>query len=110
MSATLFAANAAARPRPPIPAQPQLPFPQRRRPLAQQRELRSAFHPPADRSGGYTLPKATQNRLREALRGFRNREASYTLAVFLARYWSAPGRLELAFTIDRRALDRHGEL
>ena len=28
---------------------------------------------------------------RTSLRGFRNREAAFALAVFLARYWSAPG-------------------
>ena len=83
----------AARPQPrrPISAQPQLPFPRYRPALVQQREIRSAFHPPAARSGGYTLPKAAQDRLTTSLRGFRNREAAFALAVFLARYWSAPG-------------------
>ena len=102
----------AARPQPrrPISAQPQLPFPRYRPALVQRREIRSAFHPPAARSGGYTLPKAAQDRLTTSLRGFRNREAAFALAVFLARYWSAPGRIELAFTVDRRALDEHGEL
>ena len=102
----------AARPQPrrPISAQPQLPFPRYRPALVQHREIRSAFHPPAARSGGYTLPKAAQDRLTTSLRGFRNREAAFALAVFLARYWSAPGRIELAFTVDRRALDEHGEL
>src|SRR5215207_6592875 len=96
----------AARPQPrrPMSAQPQLPFPRYRPALVQHREIRSAFHPPAARSGGYTLPKAAQDRLTTSLTGFRNREAAFALAVFLARYWSAPGRLERAFPIDRRAL------
>ena len=116
MSAAIDAARPSAsalpgaHPHRPIPAQPQLPFPRHRPALVQQRELRSAFHPPAARSGGYTLPKAAQDRLTTSLRGFRNREAAFALAVFLARYWSAPGRIELAFTVDRRALNEHGEL
>jgi hypothetical protein len=28
-----------------------------------------------------------------ALAGFKNREAAWTLALFLARYWSMPGKV-----------------
>jgi hypothetical protein len=52
----------------------------------------------------YTLPRDVQERLTVALKRFRNREAAHTLAVFLARYWSSPGKLVQAFTIDRRSL------
>ncbi len=45
-----------------------------------------------------------QDRLIVSLAPFRNREAAYALAVFLARFWSSPGRIVEAFTIDRRAL------
>jgi hypothetical protein len=45
-----------------------------------------------------------QDRLASSLAPFRNREAAYALAVFLARFWSAPGRIVETFTIDRRAL------
>jgi biotin operon repressor len=51
-----------------------------------------------------------QDRLAASLAPFRNREAAYALAVFLARFWSAPGRIVEAFTIDRRALADHAEL
>ncbi|WP_410824350.1 hypothetical protein [Methylobacterium oryzisoli] len=39
--------------------------------------------------------------------GHRNRDAAYALAVFVARFWSAPARLELGFPVDRRALAEH---
>jgi hypothetical protein len=42
--------------------------------------------------------------LAASLRPFRNREAAFTLAVFLARFWSVPGRVAGSFPIDRRAL------
>ncbi len=41
---------------------------------------------------------------------FKNREAAFTLATFLARYHTAPGRLGLPFCIDRRALLGHADL
>jgi hypothetical protein len=44
------------------------------------------------------------------LRPAKNRESALTLAVFLARYWSAPARLGQAFPIDRRALCGHRDL
>src|SRR5688500_15031230 len=40
----------------------------------------------------------------------KNREAAYVLAVFLARFWSAPERIVEAFHIDRRALAGHDGL
>jgi hypothetical protein len=40
---------------------------------------------------------------------FRNRDAALALAVFLARHWSAPDRIEAPFSVDRRKLaDRPG--
>lgn len=63
-----------------------------------------------DSPRAYTLPRVVQERLTTALRRFRNREAAHTLAVFLARYWSAPGRIVQAFHIDRRALAAHADL
>lgn len=45
-----------------------------------------------------------------ALADYRNAEASYELAVFLARYWSSPNRIDQPFPIDRRALDGHRDL
>jgi biotin operon repressor len=56
------------------------------------------------------LPRDVQDRLATALAPFRNREAAFTLAVFLARFWSSPGRISEAFHIDRRALAEHGDL
>jgi biotin operon repressor len=35
---------------------------------------------------------------------FRNREAAFSLATFIARFWSAPGRIIEGFVIDRREL------
>jgi hypothetical protein len=35
---------------------------------------------------------------------FRNREAAFSLATFIARFWSAPGRIVEGFVIDRREL------
>lgn len=39
-----------------------------------------------------------------ALTRYRNREAAFALATFIARFWSAPGRVAGAFPIDRREL------
>jgi hypothetical protein len=58
----------------------------------------------------YTLPRAVQERLTAALKRFRNRQSALTLATFLGRYWSAPGRVVQAFHIDRRALAEHAAL
>ena len=61
-------------------------------------------------SGRYSLPRPVLDRLQVALAPARNREAALVLAVFLARYWSAPARLGQAFQIDRRALCGHRDL
>jgi hypothetical protein len=51
-----------------------------------------------------------RDRLVSALAPFRNREAAFALATFLARYRSHPDRLLQAFAIDRRALVGHADL
>ena len=61
-------------------------------------------------SGRYSLPRPVLDRLQAALAPAKNREAALVLAVFLARYWSAPARLGQAFPIDRRALCGHRDL
>src|SRR3954452_1087377 len=77
------------------------------RPLA--RSVRRPFTP--SREGrGYHLPHDVRDRLSAALAPFRNREAAYALATFLARFWSVPGRIDLGFAIDRRALAGHPDL
>jgi hypothetical protein len=74
--------------------------------------LRSCRRPlyAAPACGRYSLPRPILDRLQAALAPARNREAALTLAVFLARYWSAPARLGQAFQIDRRALAGHRDL
>src|SRR4051795_3820652 len=72
-------------------------------PQVRTRSVRRPFSP-SGTVGPYKLPKAIQERLAASLAPFRNREAAFALAVFLARYWSSPGRIERAFPIDRRAL------
>jgi hypothetical protein len=74
-----------------------------------QRSVRRPFHP-SKGEGPYRLPNDVRNRLTAALAGFRNRDAAFALAVFLARFWSSPGRIVEAFPIDRRALADHPEL
>jgi hypothetical protein len=74
------------------------------RPLATRcRSLRSPFRP-AKGEGAYRLPHDIRDRLAASLAPFRNREAAFALAVFLARFWSVPGRVSGSFPIDRRAL------
>src|SRR3954465_4360690 len=74
------------------------------RPLAARvRSVRRPFRPSRG-EGGYRLPRDIAARLTAALAPFRNREAAFTLALFLARFWSVPGRVSGAFPIDRRAL------
>ena len=79
------------------------------RPLAARvRSVRRPFRPSAG-EGTYRLPHDVRDRLTAALAPFRNREAAFALATFLARYHSHPGRLLEGFMIDRRALaDRDG--
>jgi hypothetical protein len=80
------------------------------RPLAARiRSARRPFHPAQGR-GPYRLPHDIADQLRESLASFRNRDAAFALAVFLARFWSMPGRVALPFPIDRRALADHAGL
>src|SRR5919112_6837837 len=79
------------------------------RPLSSRvRSVRRPFRPSRG-EGAYRLPHDVRDRLTAALAPFRNREAAFALATFLARYHSNPGRLLEGFIIDRRALaDRDG--
>jgi hypothetical protein len=86
-------------------AQPMLPLPR----AIPARRARRLFHPTPP-AGPYRLPHGIRDRLVTALAPFRNREAAFALAVFLARFWSMPGRVALPFPIDRRALAGHTEL
>jgi biotin operon repressor len=45
-----------------------------------------------------------RDRLAADLTPFRNREAAFFLATFVARFWSAPRRIVEGFVIDRREL------
>jgi hypothetical protein len=75
------------------------------RPLATRvRSVRRPFHPGSRDPVSYRLPHEIRDRLAASLAPFRNREAAFTLAVFLARFWSVPGRVSGSFPIDRRAL------
>ena len=73
------------------------------------RHVRRPFTPSCE-GGPYRLPRDIQDQLLSALASFRNRDAAFALAVFIGRFWSAPGRLEQAFPIDRRALANHPDL
>jgi hypothetical protein len=73
------------------------------------RSTRQRFTPAQGRAG-YRLPHEVRDRLVAALAPYRNREAAFTLAVFLGRFWSMAGRVALPFPIDRRALAGHQEL
>src|SRR4051795_1703752 len=81
-------------------AHPLLPLP--RPPSTRRRGSRQPFRPA--QAGVYRLPYDVRDRLTAALIPYRNRDAAFALAVFLARYWSTPARLLSAFPIDRRAL------
>ena len=78
-------------------------------PRARLRHVRRPFTPSRE-VGPYRLPRDIQDQLLSALAPFRNRDAAFALAVFIGRFWSAPGRLEQAFPIDRRALANHPDL
>jgi hypothetical protein len=81
------------------------------RPLAARvRSVRRPFHPGSRDPVSYRLPHDIRDRLAASLAPFRNREAAFVLAVFLARFWSVPGRLAGSFPIDRRALTDHPDL
>jgi hypothetical protein len=87
-------------------AHPLLPFP---RPAPRRsRSNRRPFTPSS--AGPYRLPRDVRDRLTAALGPFRNRDAAFTLATFLGRFWSTPGRLLTAFPIDRRELAEHAAL
>lgn len=81
--------------------QPRLPLVLAQRP--RQRNVRRSFHPSYGQ-GPYRLPHAVRDRLTAALKPYRNRDAAFALAVFLARFWSTPSRIIDAFPIDRREL------
>jgi hypothetical protein len=83
-----------------LAVQARMPFGMPFRPRA--RNVRRPFCPVA--TGPYKLPRDAHERLTTALASFKNREAAYVLAVFIARYHSASSRIVDAFPIDRRAL------
>jgi hypothetical protein len=70
---------------------------------ARMRSMRRPFRPSSG-EGPYRLPNAVRDRLAAALAPYRNREAAFALATFLARFWSVPGRVAGSFPIDRCAL------
>jgi hypothetical protein len=78
-------------------------------PMPRLRHVRRPFTPSRE-VGPYRLPRDIQDQLLSALASFRNRDAAFALAVFIGRFWSAPGRIEQAFPIDRRALANHPDL
>src|SRR4051812_10227455 len=81
--------------------QPLLPLP---RPLPTRvRSVRRPFRPSTN-TGPYRLPHDVRDHLALALTAYRNRDAAFALAVFIGHFWSAPGRIEQAFPIDRREL------
>jgi hypothetical protein len=76
---------------------------------ARAQRARRPFHPSTG-EGAYRLPHEVRDRLVAALAPFRNREAAFALAVFLARFWSMPGRVALPFVVDRMALANREDL
>src|SRR3954471_13316147 len=78
-------------------------------PRARLRHVRRPFTPSRE-AGPYRLPRDIRDQLLSALASFRNRDAAFALAVFLGRFWSAPGRIEQSFPIDRRALADRSDL
>jgi hypothetical protein len=73
------------------------------------RRVRRPFRPPTD-AGPYRLPRDVHDRLATALAGYRNRDAAFELARFIARFWSVPGRVALPFPLDRRELADRADL
>ena len=74
------------------------------RPLSSRvRSVRRPFRP-ARGEGAYRLPHDVRDHLSAALAPFRNREAAFALATFLARFHSNPDRLLGGFMVDRREL------
>ncbi len=84
-----------------LAAQARLPLGMPFRPRTQ--NVRRPFMPSCN-EGPYRLPRDVQDRLATALASFKNRDAAFALAVFIARFHSAPGRIIEAFPLDRRAL------
>src|SRR3954453_2381376 len=78
-------------------------------PRARLRHVRRPFTPSRE-VGPYRLPHDVRDRLGTALAHYRNRDGAFALAVFIGRFWSAPGRIEQAFPIDRRALANRPDL
>jgi hypothetical protein len=72
-------------------------------PRSRVREVRRPFRP-ARSSARYQLPHEVRDRLVTALKPYRNRAAALALAEFVACSHSGPGRVALAFPIDRREL------
>jgi hypothetical protein len=70
---------------------------------ARLRSVRRTFAP-SPAPGPYRLPHDVRDRLASALAPYRNRDAAYDLATFIARFWSSPSRIARTFVIDRRAL------
>jgi hypothetical protein len=89
------------------PAHPLLPLP---RPLSSRRRGSRRPFAPSPPAGPYRPPRDVRDRLTAALEPYRNRDAAFTLAVFLGRFWSTPSRLLMAFPIDRRELADHAAL
>lgn len=65
---------------------------------------------PESWSGNYRAPRVIVERLQQAISHFRNRDAVFKLAIFLARYHSGPKTIGRQFVIDRRRLDGHPNL
>jgi len=87
----------------------QIPLPLPRSGRARLRSVRGPFRP-SQGTGPYRLPRDVSERLAASLSAFRNRDAAFTLATFLGRFWSVPGRIVDAFPVDRRAIADHPEL
>lgn len=87
----------------------QPPLPLLRPSQARLRNVRRPFHPSRD-TGPYRLPHDVRDLLTGALASYKNRDAAFALAVFLARFWSVPGRVEGTFPIDRRELANREDL
>jgi hypothetical protein len=81
------------------------------RPLSSRvRSVRRPFNPQRGEGRGYRLPHDVREALGRELAPFRNRDAAFALAEFLARFWTVPGRVGHAFPIDRRALADRADL
>jgi hypothetical protein len=70
---------------------------------ARGRSMRRPFHP-SQGEGPYRLPNAVRDRLVAALAPSATGRLPFALAMFLARFWSVPGRVAGSFPIDRCAL------